>query len=195
MGYNYQKHIEESQARTAKGKQVRKSLGLVENPPEPPKPEPDTTNDKWIHDKTAKITQPESYYKVLLEVSKGKTLSRVCGFNGLPTYHQLRYAIMKDEEFKKEYEVAMRLQCDAYADEMIAIADNLDQRGTYNKVFEDGSQGKLEHVKQVDRDRLSILTRQWLIARRLPKVYGDSIRQEISNDLQNIKPVINIIKT
>jgi len=195
MAYNYKKHIEEAHQKRERGMQARKKLEAVPPPEAQQKEEEQRDTDAWILDPTTKKTLPDNYYRVLLEISRGKPLSRVCGKHGLPTYHQVRYALMKDEEFKKEYDVAMRLQCDAYADEMIAIADNLDQRGVYNKVFEDGSQGKMEHVKQVERDRLSIVTRQWLIARRLPNIYGDSIRQEISNDIKDLKPVINIIKS
>jgi hypothetical protein len=187
MTYDYKKHI--------KPKRQLKNLEQVKVEPEtPPTPQP-TINETWINEQAIKLTKPESYYRVLVEISKGKPLSRAAtGIGGVPSANQIRYAILKDEEFKKEYDIAMRLQCDAYADEMIVIADNLDKRGTYTKQLEDGTTTQMENVKQVERDRLGILTRQWLIARRLPKIYGDSIRQEISNDLQNVKPVINIIK-
>lgn len=190
MSYDYKKHI--------KPKQQLKQVSQEKVAPEQsaiPQAQP-TIQDEWINDKTTKLTQPESYYKVLVEVSKGKPLSRVAtGKDGIPSATQIRYAILKDEAFKKEYDTAMRLQCDAYADEMIVMADNMDGRGTYIKALENGDTAKMENIKQVERDRLGITTRQWLIARRLPKVYGDSIRQEISNDIASVKPVINIIKS
>lgn len=186
MAYDYKKHI--------KPKRQLKQVEQEQPAPIEPTPIP-SDNETWIN-QAIKLTKPESYYRVLVEISKGKPLSRAAtGQGGVPSANQIRYAILKDEEFKKEYDIAMRLQCDAYADEMIVIADNLDKRGTYTKMLEDGTTAQMENVKQVERDRLGILTRQWLIARRLPKIYGDSIRQEISNDLQNVKPVINIIKS
>jgi len=185
MTYDYKKHI--------KPKRQLKQVAQALPDESPPKT---VDNETWINEQAIKLTKPESYYRVLVEISKGKPLSRAAtGIGGIPSANQIRYAILKDEEFKKEYDIAMRLQCDAYADEMIVIADNLDKRGTYTKQLEDGTTTQMENVKQVERDRLGISTRQWLIARRLPRIYGDSIRQEISNDLQNIKPVINIIKT
>lgn len=187
MAYDYKKHIKP-------GRQLKQ---VAQTQPTPTEPTPiPSDNESWINETKSSLTKPESYYRVLVEISKGKPLSKVAtGKDGWPSANQIRYAIMKDEEFKKEYDLAMRLQCDAYADEMIVIADNLDKRGTYTKILEDGSTTQMENVKQVERDRLGIYTRQWLIARRLPKIYGDSIRQEISNDIASVKPVINIIKS
>lgn len=157
--------------------------------------------DTWLVPKGTTLTQPPIFYKVLARIASGQTFHRVCTGktdqfgNQWPTVGQVQYRIRTDDAYKKEYDRARELQGDSWVDEIIDIADNIQERGTYEKINDDGSTRKQEQYKQVERDKLKISTRQWVLGRRFPKLYGDSIRQEISNDLQNVKPVINIIKS
>lgn len=106
-----------------------------------------------------------------------RSLRSVCEDPDMPDVTTiLRWAVEDDESkvwygFSKHYARARRMQAHLWAEETIEIADNqskdwrVDQNG--NLVVEG------EHVQ---RSRLRVDTRKWVLSKVLPKVYGEKVQ-------------------
>lgn len=99
-------------------------------------------------------------------VENGTPLSRVCKMEGFPSAAVVYYWLRKIPEFEAKYSISKRVQLEGLADEMLEIAD-------------DTSEDRGNSVK-VNRDRVKIDTRKFLLERLLPDKYGNKTRNEIS---------------
>lgn len=93
------------------------------------------------------------------------------------------WAIDKENPFSAQYEKARLAGYGRMADELLDIADD----GTNDYVERERENGT-KHVvfdsEHVQRSRLRVDTRKWLLSKALPKVYGDKI--ETTNKVQAV---------
>ncbi len=68
-----------------------------------------------------------------------------------------------NEDFRKQYEFARQIQAEAFADDIVSIADGSD------------AENAEERVSTTQRDRLRVDARKWAASELLPKKYGDKI--------------------
>jgi hypothetical protein len=83
------------------------------------------------------------------------------------------FEIIKDENKQKQYARACEERADLIADEVFDIADNI---GSNNMLIKD------DNVK-VQRDRLRVDSRKWLLSKLNPKKYGDKIDVGVSGNI------------
>jgi hypothetical protein len=82
-------------------------------------------------------------------------------------------------EFRDQYARAREIQADYWAEEIIEIAD--DGTNDYiEKENKDGSTYEAVNSEHINRSRLRVDTRKWLMARQAPKKYGDRLTAEHS---------------
>ena len=103
--------------------------------------------------------------------------------SGLPTYkaliaHDLDkdafYAKVADEAgYAESYLRAKEAQCEAMADEIVELSDICREGRTRIKKAEGGTETKIADM--VDRTRLQIEARKWLLAKLRPKIFGDKL--------------------
>jgi hypothetical protein len=86
------------------------------------------------------------------------------------------FEIIKDENKQKQYARACEERADLIADEVFDIADNKDAIENTKLLIKD------DNVK-VQRDRLRIDSRKWLLSKLNPKKYGDKIDVGISGNI------------
>jgi len=92
--------------------------------------------------------------------------------------NQLMTIILHDPSIREMYDEARKLQCETWADEMIEISDQ-----TQGDHFVD-DQGRLrvDH-DSVNRAKLKIGTRQWLMSRLHHERFGDKLTQKHEGEL------------
>lgn len=78
----------------------------------------------------------------------------------MPHRKQIYRWLAANEEFRQMYESAQRDSMRVHADSLIEIADDISG--------------------DPQRDRLRVDARKWVLARMLPKQYGDRVQQEVS---------------
>lgn len=78
------------------------------------------------------------------------------------------------------YARAKEKQAEVLAEEILEIADDK-QFDTIIKKRKNGSEYEAENHEWINRCRLRVDTRKWLLAKLAPRRYGDRIAQEISN--------------
>jgi hypothetical protein len=93
-----------------------------------------------------------------------------------------------DAEVAQRYTRAKELGCHAVADEMLRLADEC----RIGKKVTDSQKDGVSTVTadMVERSRLQIETRKWLLARLMPKVYGE--RTVIAGDADNPLAVADV---
>lgn len=139
---------------------------------------------------------PETAALICERMAKGESLRSICRDDGMPAESTVRlWAIDNrgaDAEgnggFAAQYARAREAQMDALAEDILDIAD--DSRNDI-RVDQDGKE-VVDH-ELVQRSRLRVDSRKWLMSKIAPKRYGDKVELEHSGkDGAPIIPVINV---
>lgn len=113
-------------------------------------------------------------------IASGETLTSVCKTPGMPkpqTVHRWR---RKYRAFGEEYAIARIDQAESWGDESIDISDD-DSLDTM-----DGPKGgQVANHANVQRDRLRIDTRKFLMSKIAPRIYGDKTQHEHSGEVEH----------
>ena len=109
--------------------------------------------------------------EICLRIADGEYLVDICEDDHLPTRVTVHLWVIQDREgFSYMYGEARRAQALGWAEEILEIADNVEQD------FREDEDGKRTVNKEyVQRSRLRVDTRKWLLGRVLAKVYGDKL--------------------
>ena len=114
------------------------------------------------------------------ELASGRTLKDICRAGGMPAEATVRLWAIEDREgFSARYAQAREIGYQSMADDLIEIADDgtndwMERRG------DDGGESYAINGEHVQRSKLRVDARKWLLSKALPKVYGDKITQEHS---------------
>lgn len=111
-------------------------------------------------------------------LSEGMSLRSVCKEEGMPSAATVFKWMREHEEFLKQYTRAKEESADAMAEECLDIAD--DGTNDYmERLDKDGQPiGYQVNGEHIQRSRLRVETRKWLMAKMKPKKYGEKITQE-----------------
>ena len=133
---------------------------------------------------TPKKGRPTKYSKLLAdkiccELSEGKSLRTVCLSDKMPDKSTVFRWLREYETFRDQYETAKQEATDALAEEIQDISDDgtndwieidlYDKKGNVT-----GTKTVLNH-EHVQRSRLRVDTRKWIMAKMKPKKYGDKV--------------------
>lgn len=118
---------------------------------------------------------------ILASIANGKSVRSVCEKAPAPTRTMFYKWIRENEQFRKDYERAIELRSDHIAEEILQIAD--DTANDYVQTVGDNDLPIfVQNNVKVQRDRLRIDSRKWLLARMSPKKYGDHLKVDADNN-------------
>lgn len=123
-----------------------------------------------------KVGRPSSYTKevgdaICDEIATSATsLRSICSREDMPSVVTVMKWLRDFPEFLNQYARAREAQADIIFDEMLDIADN---SNADTVMTEDGR--IIENKDVVNRSRLQIDTRKWILSKLQPKKYGDKI--------------------
>jgi len=105
-------------------------------------------------------------------LAEGKSLRAVCRADGMPAPSTVIGWLDDPEkaEFAEHYAIARARAYQMLADEIIEISD--DSKGD---VWIDDEGNERTDAERVARSKLRVDTRKWILAKMLPKVYGDKL--------------------
>ena len=121
---------------------------------------------------TKKRGRPSKYTKTLAReicqrMAAGESLRRICTADHMPNEATVRAWALDDVQgFYPQYARAVELRAMRWSEEILDIADD----GT-----NDRPDGKTD-TDHINRSRLRVDTRKWLLSKVLPKVYGDKLQ-------------------
>lgn len=120
---------------------------------------------------------PQSTYtdaiaeKICSLLESGWTLNRICKeVEGMPNASTVRNWVRKIPEFAEQYALARKSQLEYIADEILDLSDD---------DSEDVLLGK-PNSAAVNRHRLMVDTRKFLLVHLMPEKYGQLVKNEIS---------------
>lgn len=109
---------------------------------------------------------------VCSELALGKSLRSILDADDkLPSVRSFLDWVAADSFLATQYARARAAQYELLADEIVAIADEnytTDEHGVKERLSSEA----------IQRNRLRVDTRKWMLAKMLPKVYGDKIQTE-----------------
>jgi hypothetical protein len=124
---------------------------------------------------------------VLEELAAGASLIAVCKREGFPSFSTFMRWLAEEgaagDSLRDQYARAREAQAEVMAEEILAIADEectmvkADKHGS----MDDDGEGNTEVVfdsTAVQRNKLRVDTRKWLLSKMAPKKYGDKLVNE-----------------
>lgn len=112
--------------------------------------------------------------EICKRLAEGMTLREVCRAEGMPPESTVRLWALDDRGgFAAQYARAREIGYHAMADELIEIADD-GQNDWMTRNGED-AEGWQANGEVLQRSRLRVDTRKWMLSKALPKIYGDKI--------------------
>ena len=117
-------------------------------------------------------------------MAEGETLRQVCRDPAMPSRSTVYRWLSKNPGFRDQYARARELLVEAWADEIIDIADD----GTTDYVVKVGRNGReYEAVDQehIQRSRLRVDARRWLLSKLNPGQYGDHVEVQHTGEVEH----------
>ena len=117
-------------------------------------------------------------------MAEGETLRQVCRDPAMPARSTVYRWLNKNPAFRDQYARARELLVESWADEIIEIADD----GTTDYVTRIGRNGtEYEAVDQehIQRSRLRVDTRRWLLSKLNPGQYGDHMEVHHAGEVEH----------
>ena len=108
---------------------------------------------------------PDLGHQICRRLLEGETLKAICQDKGMPSDSTVRLWVLDNVQgFAEQYARARLVGYHTMADDIIDIAD-------FHRETDAAS---------VNRDRLKVDTRKWLLSKALPKIYGDKLTAEVT---------------
>lgn len=111
---------------------------------------------------------PEIGAHICSEIAAGRSLRSICDDEGMPNKSTVFRWLARHPEFRDQYSRAQEDRTAAMAEEIIEIADD-------------------EGIADVQRARLRVDARKWLMSKMAPKKYGDKVAIGGDKDMDPIE--------
>jgi hypothetical protein len=121
------------------------------------------------------IYTPALAEQICREIASGKSLREVCAPERMPDESTVRaWAVDNHEGFYPQYARACEIRAQRWAEDIVEIAD--DSTNDYvERLKSDGGKEVVFDGEHVQRSRTRIEARKWMVARMLPKVFGNKV--------------------
>ena len=115
----------------------------------------------------------ETFNDILYEIEQGNSLISILRRKEFPSTATFYQWLEADEDKAKRYVRACEIRADVIFEDIIDIADHSDEDHT-----------PFTGANVVQRDRLKIDARKWIVAKLHPKKYSDRVYQDITTHQQ-----------
>ncbi len=125
---------------------------------------------------TVQMYDPEFYMPlVCAHLERSASLKKACAEVGGPSTCVVIKWVNRDDKYRQMYEEARKIGYTHLADELLEIADTQ----VAEEVDDEGNTVK-RRFDQIDTQmtKFRIDTRKWILAKMLPKIYGDKVTTE-----------------
>lgn len=128
-------------------------------------------------------------FKEILITTETTSLSvkAICEQMGISKQCFYNYLRINGEEARDEYARSKYMQAELIADEIVDIAD--DGSNDLMTVVKGDNKYEIERKEVVNRSRLRIDSRKWLLSKLIPKKYGD--KMDVTSGGEKLLPPLN----
>ena len=132
------------------------------------------------------VYNEEHAERILQVIQEGGSVRQACeSADDLPSPSTFHRWVVKDEfGLRSKYALAREVQARSLADDLLVIADN--------EARDFDGEGRPNHAA-VQRDKLRLHARQWILGRVLPREYGDKGLVEHTHVVEH-KPAVDYSK-
>lgn len=133
----------------------------------------------------AKRGRPTEYtaelaVEITRRLAEGESLREICRDEAFPAESTVRlWAVSDREGFSAHYTRAREAQLDRWSEEILEIADD-SSNDWVDRQNSDGSTYEVVNSEHINRSRLRVDTRKWLMSKLAPKRFGERVTTEIS---------------
>lgn len=129
------------------------------------------TNKSEAKETSTRVSFSEEVFADMLErIACGEAVSKICDAPGYPSRKTFYGWVLRNDDLRERYETALVARHYALADETLEIAD--EPVGSLESGATDSG--------AVQKQRLQVDTRKWILSKLVPKKYGDKITQELT---------------
>lgn len=125
---------------------------------------------------------PELADRICAEIIDGKSVRTICKMEGMPSKRTIMYWLRIHAEFKKLYDIACVERSEAYAEEIVDIADD-GSNDWMERELDNGKSVTVVDHEHIQRSRLRVEARKWICAKMKPRKYGEKIELEHTGSL------------
>jgi hypothetical protein len=118
--------------------------------------------------------------EICLRISKGEALRNILNEKEMLS-NTVFYEMLKNENKNEQYARACEIRADKIFDEILEISDKQDSDVI---IGEDGNQYINHNI--INRNRLQVDARKWILSKMNPKKYGD----KLDLNLETKKPIL-----
>jgi hypothetical protein len=112
---------------------------------------------------------PDVVELICARLVDGESLREICRDEAMPARSTIFRWLAVHEDFRVNYAHAREMQADAWADEIVAIADD-----AFGDWMERGGR-HVVNAERIQRSRLRVDARKWLMGKAAPKKYGEKV--------------------
>jgi hypothetical protein len=120
----------------------------------------------------------ETADRICAQLAEGKSLRTICKADDLPSCQTVYAWLRTHAEFLAQYTRAKEDAADAFAEEMLDIAD--EASNDWMEVHDKDNAGYRFNGEHVNRSRLRVDTRKWIASKLKPKKYGERVQAELT---------------
>lgn len=118
--------------------------------------------------------------EICARLSEGQSLRTICLDEEMPDASTIFRWLPKHDEFRKQYDAARAAASDAMVEDILEIADDATNDWMKQKQKNgEASDGWILNGDHVQRSKVRIDTRKWIMSRLAPKKYGDRVTNQL----------------
>lgn len=119
------------------------------------------------------LLTPELTDEICGRISGGDSVRTICDAQDMPAKATIFRWLRDHEQFRDQYELACKARCEALGEDLLEIAD--DGSNDWMVRNDENNPGWVANGEHIQRSRLRVDTRKWILSRLLPKKYGDRL--------------------
>lgn len=129
--------------------------------------------------KKRKRGRPSTYTPKIAEtichrIILGEPVRQICADDDMPAESTVYLWLIQHDDFSEQYARAKEAQAERFAEELLDISD--DGRNDWiERENKDGSTYEALNGEAIQRSKLRVETRKWLMGKMRPKKYGDRL--------------------
>lgn len=130
--------------------------------------------------------RPSSYSEqkaaaICERIANGQCIREIAAAEDMPAMSTIFRWLAAYPSFREQYARSKEAQIEFLAEEMLSISDDA-TNDWMERTGNDGSTSWVTNGEHIQRSRLRIDTRKWLLSKLAPKKYGDRVEQVHTGD-------------